>query len=104
MVGVLLGLAFAGSSRELADGARVGGVDVGGLTQRQAVAKLDGLFSEVADDPVTFLAGEKSFAFAMLNASVPITPGTMALQVMPCRAPSIARVRVSPSAPAFVVE
>ncbi|MBA3376208.1 MAG: hypothetical protein H0U00_10415, partial [Actinobacteria bacterium] len=64
VVGVLLGLAFAGSSRELADGARVGGVDVGGLTQSQAVAKLDRLFSEVADDPVTFLAGEESYAFA----------------------------------------
>ena len=59
VVGVLLGLAFAGSSRELAAGARVGGVDVGGLTQSQAVAKLDLLFSDVADDPVTFVAGER---------------------------------------------
>ncbi len=64
VIGVLLGLAFAGSSRELAEGARVAGVDVGGLTQREAVAKLDRLFSEVADDPVTFLAGEESYAFA----------------------------------------
>ena len=64
VVGVLLGLAFAGSSRELAAGARVGGVDVGGLTQSQAVAKLDLLFSDVADDPVTFVAGEESYAFA----------------------------------------
>ncbi len=64
VVGVLLGLAFAGSSRELADGARVGGVDVGGLTQSQAVAKLDRLFSDIADDPVTFVAGEESYAFA----------------------------------------
>ena len=64
VVGVLLGLAFAGSSRELAEGARVAGVDVGGLTQREAVAKLDTLFIEVADDPVMFLAGEESYAFA----------------------------------------
>ena len=64
VVGVLLGLAFAGSSRELASGARVAGVDVGGLTQREAVAKLDRLFSDVADDPVTFFAGEESYAFA----------------------------------------
>ncbi len=64
VVGVVLGLAFAGSSRELAAGARVGGVDVGGLTQRQAVEKLDRLFAEVADDPVTFLAGEESYTFA----------------------------------------
>ena len=40
----------------------------------------------------------------MLKASVPMTPGTIALQVMPWRAPSIASVRVSPSRPAFVVE
>jgi len=64
LVGVLLGLAFAGSSHELAAGARVAGVDVGGLSQREAVAKLDRLFSDVADDPVTFVAGEESFAFA----------------------------------------
>ena len=64
VVGILLGLAFAGSSHELAAGARVAGVDVGGLTQREAVAKLDRLFSDVADDPVTFVAGEESFAFA----------------------------------------
>ncbi len=63
-VGVLLGLAFAGSSHQLADGARVAGVDVGGLTQREAVAKLDRLFSDVADDPVKFAAGDESFAFA----------------------------------------
>ena len=37
---------------------------MGGLTQSQAVAKLDRLFSEVADDRVTFVAGEKSYAFA----------------------------------------
>jgi len=40
----------------------------------------------------------------MLNASVPMTPGTIALQVIPWRAPSIASVLVNPSSPAFVVE
>jgi len=64
VVGVLLGLVFAGSSHELAAGARVAGVDVGGLTQREAVAKLDGLFLDVAGDPVKFAAGGESFAFA----------------------------------------
>jgi hypothetical protein len=43
-------------------------------------------------------------AFARWKASVPITPGTIALQVIPWRPPSIASVRVSPSTPAFVVE
>ena len=39
-----------------------------------------------------------------LNASVPMIPGTIALQVMPWRAPSSASVRVRPSRPAFVLE
>ena len=64
VVGLLLGFAFAGSSHELAPGARVAGVDVGGLTRSEAVAKLDRLFSDVARDPVTFVAGEESFTFA----------------------------------------
>ena len=42
--------------------------------------------------------------FAMWKASVPITPGTIALHVTPWRPPSIASVFVSPSSPAFVVE
>ncbi|HSI98679.1 MAG TPA: VanW family protein [Gaiellaceae bacterium] len=64
LLGVLLGLAFAGSSRELAEGTRVAGVDIGGLTQRQAVATLDARFSRVADKPVAFVAGDQRFAFA----------------------------------------
>jgi len=64
VVGILLGLAFAGLSHELAPGARVAGVDVGGLTQREAVAKLDRLYSNVAGKPVTFVAGDESFTFA----------------------------------------
>ena len=55
--------------------------------------------------------GRRAFAirsfmtgFAMWNASVPMIPGTIALHVMPLRAPSIASVRVSPRTPAFVVE
>jgi hypothetical protein len=43
-------------------------------------------------------------ALAMWKASVPITPGTIALQVMPSRAPSMASVFVNPRRPALVVE
>ena len=43
-------------------------------------------------------------SFAMWNASLPITPGTIALQVIPCRPPSMASVLVRPSKPAFVAE
>ena len=42
------------------------------------------------------------FGFPKLKASVPMTPGTIALHVIPCLAPSSASVRVSPRRPAFV--
>ena len=46
LVGVLLGLAFAGSREQLAEGTQIAGVGVGGLTQRQAVAELEQRFSD----------------------------------------------------------
>jgi vancomycin resistance protein YoaR len=64
LVVVLLGLAFAGPRSELAAGTHVAGVDVGGLTRGQAIAKLDALFQEEADEPVRFVAGASSYAFA----------------------------------------
>ena len=64
LVGVLLGLAFAGSSQQLADGTEVAGVDVGGLTQPEAVAKLNSLYAKVREDRVTFVAGEERFSYA----------------------------------------
>lgn len=70
VIALLAGLAFAGSSRELAAGTRVAGIDVGGLTQRQAVATLDQRFSQVADDPVSFLAAGASFSFAANQLAV----------------------------------
>ena len=39
----------------------------------------------------------------VLKASVAITPGTMALLVIPWRAPSSAAERIRPSSPALVV-
>jgi vancomycin resistance protein YoaR len=64
VVAVLIGLAFAGSATELAGGTHVASVDVGGLTQNQAVAKLERQYEEVADDPIRFQAAESSFPFA----------------------------------------
>jgi vancomycin resistance protein YoaR len=64
LVGVLVGLAFAGSRKQLAEGTQVAGVDVGGLTHGQAVAKLEERFAEIADDPVEFTAGDRTFSFA----------------------------------------
>ena len=64
LVGLLLGLAFAGSREQLAEGTQIAGVGVGGLTQRQAVAELEQRFSVVADDPIEFSAGDETFTFA----------------------------------------
>ncbi len=55
--GVGLGLAFAGSPDRIAAGVRVAGVDVGGLTSGQAVAKLEARARAVAPVPVVFDAG-----------------------------------------------
>jgi len=64
LVGVLVGLAFAGSRQELAEGTQIAGVAVGGLSHDQAVAKLERRFGEIADDPVEFAAGDRTFSFA----------------------------------------
>jgi vancomycin resistance protein YoaR len=63
-VSILVGLAFSGSRRELPEGTRIAGVDVGGLTERQAADRLGQLFAEVAATPVTFVAAGESFRFA----------------------------------------
>ena len=64
ILAVLVGFAFAGSPRELAAGTEVAGVDVGGLTKREAVAKLDALYAQHTEDPVTFTAGTFTYSFA----------------------------------------
>jgi vancomycin resistance protein YoaR len=64
LVGTLLGLAFAGSRQVLAEGTNVGGIDVGGLTQREAVLVLEKRYSKVIAKPVAFVAGDESFKFA----------------------------------------
>jgi vancomycin resistance protein YoaR len=57
----LVGLAFAGSSARIADGVAIAGVDVGGLTPREARALLERRFDEVARVPIVFTAGGKSY-------------------------------------------
>jgi vancomycin resistance protein YoaR len=69
-VALAVGLAFAGSRDELSEGARVAGVDVGGLTKREAVAELERRFAAVADDPVTFAAAGERFSFAANQLAV----------------------------------
>jgi len=60
----LVGLAFAGSRSELAAGTHVAGVDVGGMTKREAIATLDALFERSSADPVDFVAGTETYSFA----------------------------------------
>ncbi len=57
LAGVLLGFAYAGSPATIADGVRIAGVDVGGLTMRQARQKLERRWHSLADAPAVFLAG-----------------------------------------------
>ena len=64
LLAVLVGFAFAGSRSELAAGTEVAGVDVGGLTRGEAVAKLDALYDQRANHPVRFTAGSSTYSFA----------------------------------------
>jgi vancomycin resistance protein YoaR len=56
-----LGLAFAGSSQKLPEGATVAGMSVGGLTTGEAVRRLEQRYEEMRREPVTFTAGPRSF-------------------------------------------
>ena len=67
---LLVGLAFAGARNELAAGTEVAGVDVGGLTQREAVAKLDRLFEQQSARPAMFVAGDHTYSFAANQLAV----------------------------------
>jgi len=70
VLAVLVGLAYAGTSRELAEGTHVAGVDVGGLSTDAAVAKLDARFETVSAEPVAFSAGTATFTFAANQLAV----------------------------------
>ncbi len=70
LLAILVGLAFAGSRSELAAGTHVAGVDVGGLTKREAVAKLGELYEQGSDDPVEFIAATSTYTFAANQLAV----------------------------------
>ncbi len=55
-IGLLVGLAFAGSEEKLASGVRIAGVDVGGLTSSEAQALLEARSKSLENVPVTFTA------------------------------------------------
>jgi vancomycin resistance protein YoaR len=59
--GVVLGLVFAGSPTTIANGVRVDGIDVGGLSTSQARELLEGKAAALSSRPVVFMAGDKRF-------------------------------------------
>ena len=58
---VLVGFAFAGSEARLAAGVQVAGVDVGGLTNREARRVLEARAEQVERVPIVFTVGERQF-------------------------------------------
>ncbi|HEY2777269.1 MAG TPA: VanW family protein [Gaiellaceae bacterium] len=58
---LVLPLFFAGSKNRLAEGTRIGGIDVGGLTAAQAKSQLANQAARLATVPVTFSAGGRQF-------------------------------------------
>ena len=65
-------LFFAGSADRLADGTKIAGIDVGGMSPNAAQKLLDRRSAALATVPVTFVAGNRTFA---------ITPRSMGVQV-----------------------
>jgi vancomycin resistance protein YoaR len=62
VIGALaLGLVFAGSSQKLPEGATVAGMEVGGLTNAEAVRRLEQRYESLRRVPVTFTAGPREF-------------------------------------------
>src|SRR6058998_2469457 len=54
---LFLGFAFAGSPARLADGTRIAGIDVGGLSPQDARSLLERRAQRLATVPVSFTAG-----------------------------------------------
>ena len=67
---ILVGLAYAGSSRQLAEGTQVAGIDVGGLSSGAAVSRLDARFETISAKPVVFTTGDATFTFAANQLAV----------------------------------
>ncbi len=61
VVTALVGLAFAGSPVRIAEGVHIAGVDVGGLTRKEAWSLLVSRFERVEDEPVVFTAGGREY-------------------------------------------
>ena len=60
-IALLVGLIFAGSAAKLAPGVTIAGIDVGGLTPHQARALLARRERALANTPVVFTAGSRTW-------------------------------------------
>jgi vancomycin resistance protein YoaR len=69
---LVLSLGLAGSSRTLPPGATVAGLDVGGLSKSEAIARLEARYNALKTTPVVFTAGPRRWR---------IRPNEMILQV-----------------------
>ena len=72
LLALLIGFAFAGSQSALAAGTTVSGVDVGGLSQSEAVRVLTARAAAVERVPITFTAGGESYALAASQLGVSV--------------------------------
>ena len=70
LLALLVGFAFAGSQSALAAGTTVAGVDVGGLSQDEAVRVLTARAAAVERAPITFTAGGESYALSASQLGV----------------------------------
>jgi vancomycin resistance protein YoaR len=78
------GLVYSGSASELPDGTRIAGVDVGGMSTKQAVFLLKRRSQRLQDVPVTFRVGERRWQ---------IRPRTLGVEVDWARAVAEAQSR-----------
>lgn len=70
IVAALIGMAFAGSAARISEGVAISGVDVGGLTRKEARALLERRFDQVARVPIVFTAGDRSFPITATTLGV----------------------------------
>src|SRR5881398_2860455 len=70
LTGVVLGLAFAGSTTHLATGVRIAGVDVGGLTPGAATSRLEAHWRRIENVPVAFSVGARTWRLSARQLGV----------------------------------
>jgi vancomycin resistance protein YoaR len=61
LVTLALGLGFAGSPKTLPEGASIAGMDVGGLSTREAIASLERRYEALKTTPAVFTAGPRQY-------------------------------------------